>query len=290
MAASDATIRFLRDWRQEQHGAIERGGRLRVEYDKERSPHCFATWRGAEFGDIAVQIRFHPRGEIVSGSVVAPVRDGQNPPGMVTGHVPVPFESLVPSDATQAEIWFHSFSQTTSRCDAWDSRFGENYWFDIGGPGPRIPAQPVSYRSDALTRPDVVNVLEQSVGKSNVFASPAGGGSQHGTNLQTMVNVVAWVKDATDGANAWIDVHVFDGQYELIHAETLTLPYTGVGSAFRFGFSGTVYQGSTATPGSVQSRPDARMIQYRLYYEETHQVFTDGVLHQHELQEDAVTR
>jgi hypothetical protein len=45
----------------------------------------------------------------------------------------------------------------------------------------------------------------------------------------------------------------------------------------------------TATPGSVQPRPDARKVQYRLYYDVNYQVFTDGILHQSELPEDAVT-
>src|SRR5207249_5717950 len=121
------------------------------------------------FGDIVAHIRFHPRGEIVSGSVVSPIRDSENPPGVVIGHVPMPFEAAVPSDATLVEIWFHNFYQTSSRCDAWDSRFGENYWFEVGGTPPRSPAQPVSYRSGAVTRPDMVNVTEQTAAKINAF-------------------------------------------------------------------------------------------------------------------------
>jgi hypothetical protein len=39
----------------------------------------------------------------------------------------------------------------------------------------------------------------------------------------------------------------------------------------------------------VQPRPDARKIQYRLYYEVSGQVFTDGILHQQQLKEDALT-
>lgn len=34
---------------------------------------------------------------------------------------------------------------------------------------------------------------------------------------------------------------------------------------------------------SVQPRPDARKIQYRLYYEIHYRVFTDGILHQLQL-------
>jgi hypothetical protein len=51
-----------------------------------------------------------------------------------------------------------------------------------------------------------------------------------------------------------------------------------------------VYQGATATPGSVQPKPDARTLQYRLYYELNYQVFTDGILHQFDLPEDALVR
>src|SRR6266536_1621434 len=158
MTISNATIKFLRDWHQEQLGAIERGGRLTVDYDTSRLPHCFTIWRGAEFGDLVASVRFHPRGEIISGRVVAPIRDRENPPGMVIRHMPVPFVIRVPSDAMQVEIWFHNFYQTSSRCDAWDSLFGENYWFQIGGAPPQIPMQPVSFRSGAVIRPDLVNV------------------------------------------------------------------------------------------------------------------------------------
>src|SRR2546429_188971 len=48
-----------------------------------------------------------------------------------------------------------------------------------------------------------------------------------------------------------------------------------------------IYQGTTATPGSVLPRRDARMLQDRLYYEVNYQVFTDGILHQFDLQQDA---
>jgi hypothetical protein len=290
MPDTTANIQFFGDWRHVQEGAIERGGRLKIEYDGQRLSSCFRPWRGAEFGDITALIRFYPRGELVAGSVVAPVHDRENPPGMVVGHVSAPLEVVVPSDATQAEIWFHNFSQTTSRCDAWDSRFGDNYWFDVGGPSPRVPKQPVSLRRGAATRADVVNPLEQRSAKVNVFPLPPGGGPPAGKNLQTTLDVTAWVKDTRYGANAWIDVHVFDGADELVHAQTLTLLYVGFGPSFQYAFSGSVFQGSTATPGSVQPHPDARTVQYRLYYEAFYQAFTDGILHQLEVPSDATVR
>src|SRR5262245_34414479 len=76
MKATGSTIQFLADWREEQHGVIERGSRLTLDYDKSRLPAAFAQWRGAEFGDIVALCRFHPRGDVVTGSVVAPVNNG----------------------------------------------------------------------------------------------------------------------------------------------------------------------------------------------------------------------
>jgi hypothetical protein len=104
-----------------------------------------------------------------------------------------------------------------------------------------------------------------------------------------MLKVVAWVKETIYGANAWIDVHIFDDQDELIYAETLTLHYIGYGPVFRYEYSGPVNQGSTPAPGSTQGRLEARKVQYRLYYEINYQVFTDGILHQLELPENIVT-
>jgi Family of unknown function (DUF6209) len=290
MTTSASTIQFRGDWRQEQHGVIERGSRLTLAYDKARLPGSFARWRGAELGDIFALCRFHPRGEIVSGSVVAPVRDRENPPGMVVDHVSQPLDLSVPTDATRAEIWFHGFYQTSTRGDSWDSRFGDNYWFEIAGPAPRVPAQPVSYRVGALTRPDVVNVMEHRAEKANAFSVPQGGGPPAGTNLQTSLTVRVWVQESPYGANAWIDLHVFDDNDQLIQAETRTLSYRWLGPSSSYEFADVVYQGATATPGSVQFRPDARTLQYRLYYDVNYQVFTDGVLHQFELPPDAVVR
>ncbi|MDI3466302.1 MAG: hypothetical protein OJF50_005123 [Nitrospira sp.] len=234
MTNPNATIQFLNDWQQAKNGSIERNGRLKIEYDLQRLPHCFTKRHGAEFGEITAYVRFHPRGEVVSGSVVAPVHDRENPPWMIIGHKPIPFEAAVPDDATQAEVWFHNFSEVSGRCDAWDSRFGENYWFEVGGIPARIPTEPVRYRSGALTSPEMVNVLEHSATKINVFPKPTGGGPRQGTDLQTMLKVTSWVRETMFGANAWIDVHIFDSQDIVIHRETLTLPYTGIGSPFPY--------------------------------------------------------
>lgn len=268
-------LQFFPGWQHTQQGPIERTGTLRIEYDIQRLAHCFTHWCGAAFGDLQAYVRFHPRGELVQGSLVRAVQEHDNPPGMIIAHRPVPLEIPVPDDTTEAEMWFHNFSQTSTRCDAWDSRFGTNYWFDVGGAPPQRPAQPVAYRTGARPRPDIVNVLSYRVAKVNAFPQPANG-PRTGTDIQIRLELTVWVSHTVFGANAWIDVHVFDGHDALIRAATLPLAYTGWGPTFRYGFAGTLYQGSKATPGSVSPQPDARKVQWRLYYEIDYQVFTDG--------------
>jgi len=284
-----ATLQFLSDWRAQQQGTIDRGGTLTIEYDKSRLSQGFTALHGAQLGDIVAFCRFHPRGDVLTASVVAPIHDPGIPNGVVIDHASRPLALNVPLDSTDVELWFQNYSQTSTRSDAWDSRFGQNYWFGVGGPPPRLPFPLVSYRAGAVTRPDMVNVLSQQATKLNAFASDPSRGSA-GTDLQSRLDVVAWVRETKYGANAWIDLHVFDGGDQLIHGDTATLPYGGFGSTFRYGFSDVVYQGSVATPGSVDPRPDARTLQYRLYYEVEYQVFTDGILHQFDLPEDAVVR
>ena len=56
-----------------------------------------------------------------------------SPVGPVVGHAPRQIEVVVPSGTTQIEIWFRTFLQPGpwSSCEAWDSRFGENFWLDV---------------------------------------------------------------------------------------------------------------------------------------------------------------
>src|SRR5262249_52794746 len=152
-----AILQFLPDWRAQQQGTIDRGGTLTIEYDKSRLSSGFVPWRGAELGDIIAYCRFHPRGDVVTGSVL--------------NHVTQPLALKVPLDSTDVELWFQNHSQTSSSCDAWDSRFGQNYWFGVQGPAQRFPSPAVSYRAGAMTRPDVVNVLSQQATKINAFVS-----------------------------------------------------------------------------------------------------------------------
>lgn len=122
-----ALLEFYPAWKHRQFEPIERGQNIRIVYDAARLSRCFTKWNDTEFGDTVAYIRFHPRGEIIRASVVERVRKNDNPPGSVVSHRSVPLVVPVPDDATQVELWFHNFSQTVTRCDAWDSDFCENY-------------------------------------------------------------------------------------------------------------------------------------------------------------------
>jgi hypothetical protein len=94
-----------------------------------------------------------------------------------------------------------------TRCDAWDSRFGQNYWFTVGGPPQRFPSPSVAYRESAVTQPEMVNALSQQATKVDAFVSNPSGGVD-GMDLQTRLDLVAWVQESKYGASAWIDLHV----------------------------------------------------------------------------------
>ena len=127
---SQAVVQFLPDWRQIGQDEILRGSSFGIEFAPDRLTGCRRNWRGAEVWDIEALVRFHPRGELVHGGLLEQNRTG----GVVTALSPKRLDITVPSDTTQIEMWFHNFVEVGGRCDAWDSRFGENYWFDVAGP------------------------------------------------------------------------------------------------------------------------------------------------------------
>jgi Family of unknown function (DUF6209) len=107
-----ATIRFLSDWSQEQDGDIRAGEPLQIQYDADRLPVCRSSRYGQPAWSIVAFLRFHPGGHEQSGSVASG-----------------PLTVNVPDDATNIEVWFLNSDQTG--CIAWDSRYGQNYWFDV---------------------------------------------------------------------------------------------------------------------------------------------------------------
>jgi hypothetical protein len=151
-----------------------------------------------------------------------------------------------------------------------------------------IPTEPVRIRAGAVPTRDMVVVLEESATKSNVKASTSTSGAG-GLDLETVLAVQAWVARGPEPRYSWLDVHVFDADDQLFRSETVPLRHVrrATDDGEVYGFEGSVYRGTGASPGSVWLAPDARKVQYRLYSESGGQVYTDGLLRQHELPADS---
>src|SRR6266487_5035331 len=93
-STSTAVLRFLPDWAQSRQGAILRGGIVAIEFAPERLTGCRRNWRGAEVWDIEALAKFHPRGELVRGSLMNQIRTS----GLVTALSPKRLEMAVPGD------------------------------------------------------------------------------------------------------------------------------------------------------------------------------------------------
>lgn len=64
----------------------------------------------------------YPVGEGKEGSVVARSKQATMVASSLTVDVP---------DATRVELWFKNTDYTYGECVAWDSRYGQNYRFDV---------------------------------------------------------------------------------------------------------------------------------------------------------------
>lgn len=251
-----------------------------VYYDPTRLPQCRRERLGVPIWEIGAFVQFHPGEQFFQRPVIS-----RGTPGNPTSSIPVTVQ--VPPDAQAVELWFQVSNLVG--CSAWDSRFGDNYWYPVLSQVPTIPSQPVSYRWGAISNLEMVHLLTDAAGKIKyVFGMPQ---FPAGTELRTVLRVQARVRNLAFFKNVWLDVHLFDGDDRLIHSETFTMQFLGsdTGGTDRFGFDDVVYHGSGGGSGmGAWFRPDARKLQYRLYYEVNGQVFTDGLLHQYEIDEDAL--
>lgn len=131
-------------------------------------------------------------------------------------------------------------------------------------------------------------MFDESATKQNIKAATSTSGSV-GLDLETVVSVQAWVRKLAEQQHSWLDLHVFDECDQLIRSVTLPLSHVRAADddGEVFGFEGGVYRGTGASPGSVWLAPDARKVQYRVYFEAGGTVYSDGLLRQHDLAPDA---
>lgn len=151
-----------------------------------------------------------------------------------------------------------------------------------------IPLDSVGFRTGAVADRAMVKVLDEAATKTNAKETGARAGGV-GLDLETALSVQVRVRRHDGPQNCWMDVHVFDGSDRVIWSETLPLQYLRAedGEGDVYGFDADVYRGTGASPGSVWLAPDARRVQFRVYYEAAGTVFSDGLLRQHELAPDS---
>lgn len=142
----------------------------------------------------------------------------------------------------------------------------------------RRPAQVVTSeaRPGAIHSAEMVNIFEKALGGSSAAAGEHGGRRGHDPSPPRLV-AKAWVSNVAYDKRVWLDLDVLSRSGNPIHSETVPLRYLEPA-----GGSGDFFLLDHPVPTSGR-RTAPHRVQYRLYYEVSGQVFTDGLCHRSEL-------
>jgi uncharacterized protein DUF6209 len=284
-----AIVQFLPAWTVLVSGQLRAGSGVLIEYDPTRLYGEAPPPQAAELpNEVIVHMRVHPGGHESTRRLLQ--RGGGTDAVALRRSDQWVQELEIPADVTAIELWFEVTGANGGT--GWDTRFGANYRFDVlpSAEPATIPAESVAYRWGAIPRLDIVHVVSEHVSKRRTAASP------HALSIETHLFVQAWAAShlLPEPRATWLDIHIFDDANELIRSQTLPMTPGGAaesGGEF-FVFDRSIYEGSgLMAPGSVArvKAETARKLQYRLYCQAGDQIFTDGLLHQHELVPDATT-
>jgi len=276
---SPATIRFLPSWCQHQEGEINPSGRLIIEYFPERlaalrkSRRDWTPW-------IITYVRFHPSGQLHIQDIFITYQQ-----------TPARFEVSVPLDAEKVEIWW--FHPEPIDGGTWDSQFGRNYWYSVV-PKRRehpfivnepIPEDSINYRSGVTPSLEMVNVFDETPPQTRPYYTGTHAGPP-GSSLCTRLFVKTWVKNVAYLKNVWLDIYIFGFKEQPLSAKTYIMHYLepAGGNGDFFILDDEIYTERFYVPGAFESIPQDREVRYRLYFEVNGTVYTDGVLHKHDVQ------
>ncbi|HEX8847562.1 MAG TPA: DUF6209 family protein [Pyrinomonadaceae bacterium] len=271
-----ATISFLPNWCQHQEGAITLGGRLIIEYFPMRLEQLRrATRDWTPF--ITAYVRFHPSGLLHTQTINILHGDYQKEPSYL--EVPVPL------DSTKVEVWW---VHPELGSGTWDSRCGQNYWFNVGLKwedssftiSEPVPEYSFSYRAGAIPNLEMVNVFEETPPQT-IQDYIGGHTGPLGSALCTRLFVKSWVKNIAYLKHVWLDIYTFGFKEELLSAKPHIMRYLepAGGNGDFFVLDDKIY-----VPGAPGSGHWDRKVHYRLYFEANSTVYTDGILHEHDIQ------
>jgi len=150
----------------------------------------------------------------------------------------------------------------------------------VGLMEPGSSPSPVEVRPGATVSPEMVNVFEQAV-------SP---GAAPGLRLVRLgdrpsgeaiaLSILAWVRNVAYDKDVWIDLYVL-GPGGVLHAETIPLDYQEAAEG-----GGDFFAAGAAVPAPKAGPEDSSMgtLQFRVYCQMGGQLFTDGILHSHQIE------
>jgi len=145
---------------------------------------------------------------------------------------------------------------------------------------PGSSSSPVEVRPNATVSPEIVNVFEEAV-------SP---GAAPGLRLVRLgdrpsgeaiaLSILAWVRNVAYDKDVWIDLYVL-GPGGVLHAETIPLDYQEAAEG-----GGDFFAAGAAVPAPKVGPEDSSMgtLQFRVYCQMSGQLFTDGILHSHQIE------
>jgi len=231
--------------------------------------------------DITVNARFHPGLQLYSGKLVRHLDEESG--GLLIPPAELPYEMTIPATPVRWSCGFQNVD--AGGCRAWDSRSGENYWFQVAPGTTTIPVRSVAMRADAVQSRDVVNVVGEGAVKSNTFPGRAGQAPPRDAPGGGGLGPEPCLRQVPMAGRPRLR-RIRQPPRVAERAPRVPGPRSGGGDLFRGRPRHLPRVGGD--PGLGLSRPEARKVQYRLYCDMNGKTFTDGVLHQHELSEDVV--
>lgn len=109
-------------------GTLRAGGGLVLRYNLDRRRH--------HVRQLYACVRFHPGGHVMEPRFPSSAIERGPSSTVHYGKVHISSEIQVPPGTRQIEIWFDGTWLVGSRSNIekfWDSRFGQNFWFDVEG-------------------------------------------------------------------------------------------------------------------------------------------------------------
>jgi uncharacterized protein DUF6209 len=122
-----AEIVFTKDWKEFVRGELRRGTRCRLVYDSRRLPYCRATYSGSLTWGIVAYIKFKESSEVLTGPLSIVIQQGEKYDPQ--HHTIMTADLEIPRDAEGITMWF--INADRGGCVAFDSRYGQNYYFDL---------------------------------------------------------------------------------------------------------------------------------------------------------------